>query len=334
MPKLKQMYNLAAMDRFCDSAAFQERNGIQVPMHIKVGDSVSAGVVLARNLTQVDPTIFEKKYPELAFMNSGINVDNTGGYARRIQSLRLVDQGGFRTAGDAAADKGKISLRGEDSTLAVLAREAFSTWQDDEIKEAELQGVNLPQRYVATHNRLYQREMDQIGLVGLAGEGIPTGLGNYTGFATSSASGAVETLTAAQMYDEIATLITDQRSAVNNTPEYMATRVLMPVRVQNKLMATILNTANGSMSVYRALEQNFPDVQFAATFRFDTTANGGDLATSATVAYNPNAEAMKMRVPVPLTIGEIIKVRSFDFQVDSKYRIAGLDVLEDTASGS
>ena len=40
---------------------------------------------------------------------------------------------------------------------------------------------------------------------------------------------------------------------------------------------------------------------------------------------------MIMRIPQPLTIGEIIKVGSFDFHVDSKYRIAGLDVLENTA---
>ena len=46
----------------------------------------AAGVVLDRYLTQVDPKIFEKLYPDLSFMNSGVTVDNTGGYARRIQS--------------------------------------------------------------------------------------------------------------------------------------------------------------------------------------------------------------------------------------------------------
>ena len=39
---------------------------------------------------------------------------------------------------------------------------------------------------------------------------------------------------------------------------------------------------------------------------------------------------MKMRIPVPLTVGEIVKMSSFDFRVDSKYRIAGLDILEDS----
>jgi hypothetical protein len=112
----------------------------------------------------------------------------------------------------------------------------------------------------------------------------------------------------------------------------MATRVMMPTRVKNVLMATILNTANGSMSVMRALEQNFPDVTFLATFRADTTgANGGSLDTSAVVAYNPNEEAMVMRIPLALTISEIIKIRPFEFEVDSKYRIAGLDILEATA---
>jgi hypothetical protein len=53
--------------------------------------------------------------------------------------------------------------------------------------------------------------------------------------------------------------------------------------------------------------------------------------SSATVAYANSDEAMKMRIPLALTIGEIVKLGSFNFHVDSKYRIAGLDVLEDTA---
>ena len=47
----------------------------------------------------------------------------------------------------------------------------------------------------------------------------------YTGYTTSAASGAIATLTPQQMYDEYATLITEQRNGVNNTPEYMATSV-------------------------------------------------------------------------------------------------------------
>lgn len=308
--KLGNLYDLASFEAFCDSAS---QRGFT---------DAYAGTVLARNLTAIDPRIFEKKYPELALINSGVEADNSGGYARRIQSLRLQDLGGFTTSGDASDNKGKISLAGEDSFLRVVERESHSKWTDSEIREAELQGINLPQRYVQAHNRIYMREVDQIGLVGGIGN---EGLLNYSGFTSDSAAGAITTLTAVEKYEAFADLITSQRNAVNNTPEYSTNRIITSTEVMNDLAATILDTAAGSMSVLAALRANFPDVTIMGSFR------AGDVGgASATVAYSNNTEVMKMRIPQPLTIGEIIKLGSFDFQVDSKYRIAGLDVLEDT----
>lgn len=313
--KIGNLYALDQFKKFADSA---NQTGFQ--------DSY-AGTVLARNLTAVDPRVFEKKYPELAFVNSGIQVDNTGGYARRIQSLRLQDQGGFTTAGDASGNKGKISLAGEDSFLNVVIRESHSIWSDDEVQEAELQNINLVSNYVATHNRIYLREIDAIGYLGINGN---AGLLNFSGFTADAAGDTVDELTSLEAYDAISQLITDQRNGVNNTPEYMANRVDMPVRVLNELSRKILDAGNGSMTVLTALQNNFPDVEFRGTARAEDVLLGGN-TLSITVAYNNNEEAMKMRVPLALTIGEIIKTNSWDFRVDSKYRVAGLDILETTA---
>lgn len=315
--KIGNAFDLKSFSCFCDSA---KRPGFQ--------DS-EAGTILARSLTAVNPRVFEKKFPELAFVNSGIQADNTGGFASRIQSKRLQEIGGFTQAGDASGNKGKISLAGEDSVLKVVQRESHSTWSDTEIKQAALENVNLPERYVQSHNGIYMREVDEIGLAGKGG--ITEGLLNYSGFGSDSAAGVISTLTAQQMYDEVSDAIQAQWNAVNNTPEYMGNRVIMPTRVMNKLQATILNTAAGSSTVLKALQDNYPSVTFMSSFRADTVANGGDLSASALVVYSNNEESMVMRLPVPLTIGEIIKVSSFDFRVDSKYRIGGLDVLEDTS---
>jgi hypothetical protein len=308
--KIGNLYNLESFDAFCDSG---KKTGFQ--------DALT-GVVLARQLTHVSAKIFEKKFPELAFVNSGITSDNSGGFAQIIQSLRLQEIGGFTTSGDRDGNKGKISLLGEDSSLNVIEREAESTWTDTQIKQAELQNISLPSRYLASHNKIYLREVDESGLVGLEGN---TGLLNHAGFTSGAAAGPIAGLTAQQAYDEIATLITDQWNAVNNTPEYMATRVVMPIDVSNVLSSLILNTAAGDKSVMVALQNNFASVQFSASFRANSVSG-----TSRTVAYSVSDEVMVMRVPQTLTIGEIIKQGSFDFKVDSKYRIAGLDVLENT----
>lgn len=313
--KIGNLYNLDSYQRFLDSA--------KKPGFV----DAYAGTVLARNLTAVDPTIFEKKYPELSFVSSGIVADNSGGYARRIQSLRKRSTGGFTTAGDPSGNKGKISLAGEDSFIKVVERESHSEWTDSEIREAELQNINLVSDYVTAHNEIYLREVDLIGYLGIPDVSGSVGLLNYAGFTSGAAAGAIGTLTAQQMYDDIADLITSQANAVNNTPEYKANRVDMPIYVLNTLAVTILNTAAGSASVLNALKANFPGVEFRGTFRADDAGGAG---VSHTVAYSNNEQVMKMRIPTPLTVGEIIKVSSFDFRADSKYRIGGLDVLENS----
>lgn len=316
--KIKNLYNLERFKQFLASGK-------------KAGFTDSfAGVVLERNLTMVDPTIFEKQFPELAFISSGIDVDNSGGFVQRIQSLRLISLGGFRTAGDADNNKGKISLTAEDNFLNVVEREANSDWSDTEVKQAELQNINLVQKYVEAHNEIYLREIDLIGYVGqenASGEGLL----NFSGFDSTAAAGVISALTPQGMYDAISILINRQRNAVNNTTAYMANRVDMPVRVLNTLAITILNTAASPSSVLVALQGNFPGIELRGTFRADTIANGGNLSTSATVAYNNGPQAMKMRIPEALTVGEIIKTGSFKHTIDSKYRIGGLDVLENTS---
>ena len=309
--KIKNLYNLAALKSFIDSAT---QDGFA---------DAENGVLLARWLTAVDPRVYEKKFPELSFVNSGIQVDNTGGYAKRIQSLRLVDQGEFADAGDDADDKGKISLTGEDSFLKVFVKNAFSTWTDDEIKEAQMGNINLPQRYLETHNKVYQRLVDLIGYIGQNGQaGLLT-----ASFGSTAATNPIATATAQELYDDFAGVITDQWNGVNNTPEYMANRVVTSTPALNKIAEVILNTAAGSAPVLKALKDNFPGVDFMSSFR----ANDPEGSGSVTCAYTNNDEAMKMRIPVPLTVGEIIKVGSFNFKVDSKARIAGLDILESTS---
>ena len=314
--KIGQIYNLEAFKGFRDSA---NQPGFK---------DAQAGVVLERNLEAIDPTIFEKKYPELSFVNSGIDADNTGGYVEKIRSLRTQPVGAFRTAGDKSVEKGKISMSGETTFLDVVGREAESDWTKTQIEQAALQNINLPSKFIEGHNRIYQRELDEIGYLGVPDIAGSEGLLNYSGFTSVAATGAIAGLTPQQMYDDIAGLVIAQWNAVNNTPEYMANRVDMPIYALNQLSVEILNTAAGPANVLMALKANFPGVEFRGTFRAD---NAGGVGVSHTVAYNNNSEAMKMRIPQPLEVGEIVKISSFRFHVETMYRIGGLDVLEDTA---
>jgi len=287
-----------------------------------------SGVLLARQLTAIDPKILEAKYPELIFVNSGISVDNSGGAAEHIQTLRTADQGGFKNVKDKSGAKGIISLTAEDSLIGVIERAATSEWTSTQIAQANLANRNLPTEYIRAHNKKYMQEIDLIGLLGNPDIATSFGLLNYGGFTAVAAAGAIGTLTGQQMYDEFSAAMNAQHNAVNNTPEYMGTRWDMPVYVLNALNTKMLNTAADSKTVLAALKSNYPGISFNGTFR---ASDAGGAGVSHSVFYNNSDDAMKMRIPQPLVLGEVIKPSSFKFTFDSMYRIAGLDVFEDSA---
>lgn len=310
--KTGQLYDLNSFKAFNDAA------------NVTFKDAY-AGVNLQRNLTHINAEIFTKAYPELTFMNSGVKANNTGGYSPKIQTLRLLGQGGFAEGGDKSENAGIISLGMEDTWMNVTRRHAKTSWSTDELEESKLTNINLPQQYMINVNRAYMREIDEAGLVGL---GAQKGLLNHAGIVTGAASGLASAITAQALYDEFSALLTDQWDAVNNTPEYMADTVTMPTHVLNILSSKMLNTAGSAMTVMTALRGNFPGVKFNASFRANSVDGGG----SVTAAYATGEDCMVMRLPITLRVGKLIQTDSFNFQTSYMYRIAGFDLLEATSA--
>lgn len=294
----------------------------------------AGGVVLARNLTALDPQMFKKLYPALTFTLLGITVDNTGGYASQIESLRTIVEGEFANTNDPDANKGKITLRTEDSMIPVHGLQAHSIWSDDDIQKAKLQGRNLVAEFIEGHREKYMQKIDTHGFVGILSESGAlkyAGLFNNSHFTSTSAGDNVEDLTGNQAFDAVAGLITDQWNGVNNTPGYMADKVAMPVRVINELGTKEKTVDNNVITVLEALKKRFPTVGLFSTTKAENVVGVG---TSVTTAFASSDQAMKMRIPTALTVGQIVRMSSFDFRIDTKYRVAGLDILESTAGRS
>lgn len=311
-------FKLYDVKSFEDKAAYAKR-------HFKD----DGGIILARNLEHVSAEIFTQEFAGLTFLNQGIVVNNEGGFATSIKKLKLAVDGGFRESGTNTNTTGKITLSGEDDSIPVFTLEGESDWSEIELKQAELQNINLPSRFFEGHAELYNRKIDDLGYIGQVrtdGSQKTTGLLNY-GWATDAAATTAELATGAELYQEIADLITRQWTGVLNVETYKADRVVMPSRVYNVCATKILDSAGSEMSVLRALQTNFPTVTFGMTTKADTTANGGDLANSTTVAFSSNRRAMQMRIPVPLNVSSVDQ-RGFKYYVESFFGVAGLDVIE------
>lgn len=289
----------------------------------------AGGIILARNLEAVSAEIFTQEYPGLTLLsNAGIEVNNEGSGSTSITKLKLAINGQFVESGTNTNGTGKISLSGEDDTIPVFYAEAGSDWTSLQLKQADQQGINLPNRLVEAHAEVYNRKIDEIGYLGQVrtdGTQKTEGLLNFTGVASSGAGGAASTLTGIQLYQAIADLITDQHSAVFNVDTYMADRVVMRPEVYNVCAKKILNSAGSEMSVLRALQINFPDVMFYQTSKAESV--GG---TSVTAAYSSARRALQMRIPDPLSVSNVWEL-GHKYGVDSYFGVAGLDVIETSA---
>ncbi|AUR91021.1 major capsid protein [Vibrio phage 1.154.O._10N.222.52.B12] len=287
----------------------------------------AGGIILARNLEHVSSEIFTQEFAGLTFLQGGITVNNEGGYANSITKLKLKAEGGFRESGSNTQTTGKITLSGESDNIPVFTLEGESDWSEVELKQAELENINLPSRYFEAHAELYNRKIDELGYLGQTrtdGTQKTLGLLNY-GFVASGAGDTAANLSGDNLYQAIADLITDQWAGVFNVETYKADRVVMPDTVYNICAKKILNSNGSEMSVLRALMTNFPTVTFGLT----TKARDVD-GSSRTTAYSSNRRAMQMRIPTPLNVSSVDQ-RGFKYYVESYFGVAGLDVIEDTA---
>jgi hypothetical protein len=291
----------------------------------------AAGTILARNLEVVDPTIFKQQYAGLTFLQGGIQISNIGGWGEFVTKIKRSINGDFSNSSNAANGIGKISISAESDTIPVFYREAFSEWTDEEIKQAEMEGRNLVSELMEAHNEVYNRNIDTIGYTGqLNDDGVTLkteGLLNFSGF-TSGAGTQVGTGSAEDDYNQIKTLIVSRRTEAKNNEVLMPTNVVFPTRVFEYVSSTILNTAGTGDSILEALQKKYPSITFGATSKAEFT--GG--AATVTVCYSANPRAMVFRIPTPLEIGEILKPANWKFKTDSRYRVAGLDVIENAAA--
>ncbi len=325
-PDIKRVKSLYGVASFDAATAYAKKNFTD-----------AGGIILARNLEHVSAEIFTQEFAGLTFLQQGIAVNNEGGYATSIRKLKLRTEGGFRESGSNTNTTGKITLSGEDDSIPVFTMEGESDWSEIELKQAELENINLPSRSFEGHAELYNRKIDDLGFLGQVrtdGSQKTTGLLNY-GFTTNESTTTAVELEGQELYDEIAELITAQWAGVLNVDSYKADRVVMPARVYNICSVKILNSAGSEMTVLRALQSNFPTVTFGLTTKAESVGAVGDASgaagASVTVAFSSNRRALQFRLPVPLNVSSVDQ-RGFKYYVESYFGVAGLDVIEDDAA--
>lgn len=282
-----------------------------------------AGLLLSRQNIFLDPTIFRQQVAEVTYAGTGVSISNVGGLANTIDKIKTTPRGQFKSARDGDDTQGIISLSAERGKINVVQMDARSeAFTDDDLTRAAQNNIPLVTEYTGAMFSIFQQSND-----GEFYSGETTGqkgLLNNALFASTNAAGLIDTLTGEEMYDILATLITDQWSGVFNAPAYMANVVVVPINVYNTIKRKKLNTAGGEsrVSVLTALTDNFGQVKFVPTFRC------GSGADSITCAFSNNMQSMVYRLPKPLTIHPQFKLSPTKYNIEADYRVAGLDIAE------
>lgn len=284
------------------------------------------GILLQRHLTHVNPKVLEKKFPQLATHNFKLEVDNSGGYADRIQSLRTVVQGDFSEVGSAG---GKTTIDVEDTTIPSFFKDSLVKWDTVGLNRALRGNFNIVDRSLAGVVQVYNQEIDTAIIIGLDDVGIK-GLSNNVHYTTVIESGGFQALSATQQYNLITEHINAQHNSVNasvddkddkkTTSVYAANICLMPTSIFNIIQKNILNEFNNA-SVLRVLRTNLPSVNFIHSAKL----------TDEMVIFSNSEDSISLRIPVPMFFSPIYN-KHFDFSTKAMYGIAGVDVLE-PASG-
>ncbi|MDR0579529.1 MAG: DUF2184 domain-containing protein [Campylobacteraceae bacterium] len=283
-------------------------------------DALPNGLIMGRSLEYIDPKIFEQQYPDLTFEQTGVCIDNSGGYATSITKRKRGISGEFREVNDDASNKGKISLIGEKGSLLVHSYEAHSNWTRTEVAQASVENRDIVGEFISAHNEIYRRDIDTIFYIGKGT--ITEGISNYSGFATDTASGYISTLTGQQAYRTIANFIEAQWTAAVNVKSYMANIVILPVEVNNYLAKTPYGVNENPDTVLTVLKKNFPEIKFITTYQANKTGN--------VTAISNSDNALSFRIPLPLEFSDIF-IHGFKGEFDTAYRIAGIDVSENIA---
>jgi hypothetical protein len=300
--RLSNFYDLKSLDSF-------KKTSVQ-----------DAGVLLQRHLIAVDPEIYRVEYPELVFKNLGLDINNTGGFAKQIQSLRLKATGAFQ---DIGSDNVTASLSAESSLISVRMRGLPVEWDDYEVKAAQALQVNVVDEKMRGVLEIYHQEIDTSALLGLSGN---NGLLTNTDY-DADVGVDMSVMDAEELYNYIKDRVNFQKSAVRNALSYQANVCLLPLSIYNRIENEILNKFNDA-SVLTVLKKNLPTIKFVSSAKAEEVWDpSSSTYKRVMVLFSNDRKVIKFRIPMPMKYEPIFRKHSTSSTV-ARYHTAGLDILE------
>ena len=264
-------------------------------------------VALSRKIHQFIPN-------GVTFNQLGISIDNTGGYANAIKSLRLSYDGDFEKSGTSTTTNGKITVGGDTSLIPVDGYEAESDYSVTELNQARMENRNLQSELFKAHQDKYLRKLDTL---------VYDRLINYGKFTKEDSPQTWATMTDEELSNTLRNFVIKQRNAVSMG--YESNVLVMPKGLKLRCEASDYK-ALGELTIAEKLAKTL-GVKLVGTTKLKGAGTG---ETDLIIAIANNDNSMVIRVPKRLGLSPIDR-RGNKFYFEGSFRVAGLDILEDGA---
>ncbi len=298
----------------------------------------TGGMYLEQQLREILPDILNQAYPEMPLLKF-MPVDNSGALMQSIIQRAQSFEGRHVQKHETANTTGTISVNRTGREQVIVEYEAGSSYSDTDLQRSILLNENIDSALIEGHNISYMTIIDQIGFEGIYlsdGTKVTDGLSNYTNVISSlvnTATAAFSSATGLQIYNDIALLYNEMIGQAGGAEELRPTTIVLPPLQYGIISAALMtgtSPVTGYLTVREFIEKNL-NVKIYASNRMKakgTAPSGSDRL----VMFNNDRRNIRFHLPQPLQFAPIF-VHGFKYDLQSKFRIAGLGINRNNAIG-
>ena len=278
----------------------------------KLTDGVGGvnGAISPQALTVIGKEIFQYMPPKATYLSLGLNIDNSGGVANFITSLRTRAEGEYKETGNKSDTHGVIGITGEESPIRVKGYMAGSSFSDIDIAQAKLEGRNLLGELYQAHGLKYFEKVDELGFKGLFD----------SDYDRKDSTKEWRDMTDTELLTFTYNLLQEQREGKN--ANFWADLLVVSPELETKLRTTDYSGYKEG-TIAQKIESTF-NIRVKSTYRASTAGTGDKEVMLALCSARGSVSS---RIPQPLKLSPTHK-RGFSNYFEGTFRCAGSDILD------
>lgn len=297
-------------------------------------DAQAAFSFAIQQASRINTKVYERKYPDIRYRGL-IPVDTTGPEWVKSVTYMSMDAVGAAEWLDAGADDVPHAelIRDKTETTVQMAGIGYG-WNIEELAQANMLGISLPDRKGAAARRASEEKIDKVAFLGDATKGF-YGVANHPAVdAATVATGAATgdpTEWEDKDPDEIMEDVNATLSGVwtDTLGVEMADTLLVPPQRIHRLGTRRIDQSNQTTILEWLQTRNVYTVETGQPLtirgiRGLETAGAGE--TGRMVAYRNSDEVLRLNMPMPFRFFPVWQNGPFRFEVPGAFRIGGVDV--------